>query len=53
MILYTVGHSNRTLDELIELLLEYKIGLLVDVRRWPKSRKFPHFNKENLEKQPI
>lgn len=47
-ILYTIGHSTRELDSFMELLLQNNIAILVDVRRFPGSRKFPHFNKERL-----
>lgn len=46
--LYTIGHSTREIDSFIELLHLNKIAVLVDVRRFPGSRKFPHFNKEAL-----
>jgi uncharacterized protein (DUF488 family) len=49
MRIYTLGHSTRSLEEFIEILKTFDIGLVVDVRRFPGSRKFPHFNKENLE----
>ncbi|AAY80579.1 DUF488 family protein [Sulfolobus acidocaldarius] len=45
---YTIGHSNRTISEFLNLLSAYKIEVLIDVRRWPRSKSFPHFNKENL-----
>lgn len=47
--IYTIGHSTRDLKEFIDLLLTYKIELLVDVRNFPGSRKYPHFSKESLE----
>ena len=47
--IWTIGHSTRSLDELLSLLKAYSIELLVDVRSLPGSRKFPYFNKENLE----
>ncbi len=47
--IYTIGHSNRSLKEFIDLFKTYKIETLVDVRRWPKSTKFSHFNREVLE----
>ena len=47
--IWTIGHSTRTFKEFYELLAESGIGVLVDVRRFPGSRKFPHFSKENLE----
>ena len=50
MEIYTIGHSNRTFKEFLEVLEAYKIKILVDIRRFPISKKFPHFNKENLEK---
>jgi uncharacterized protein (DUF488 family) len=47
--LYTIGHSTRTLDELIEALQAHSIGTLVDIRSIPMSRRLPHFNRESLE----
>ncbi|HLW14487.1 MAG TPA: DUF488 domain-containing protein [Flavobacteriaceae bacterium] len=46
--LFTIGHSTRDIKSFIELLLQNKIAVLVDVRRFPVSKKFPHFNKERL-----
>ena len=40
---YTVGHSTRAIQELLELLNESGVRLLVDVRRYPASRRYPHF----------
>jgi len=48
--LYTIGHSTRTLDELIEALHAHKIETLADIRTYPMSRRLPHFNRESLEK---
>jgi uncharacterized protein (DUF488 family) len=48
-ILYTIGHSTRTLDELIEVLKAHSIQTLVDIRSFPVSRRLPYFNRENLE----
>jgi uncharacterized protein (DUF488 family) len=42
--IWTIGHSTRTIEEFIELLHQNKIEMLVDVRHFPASRKFPHFN---------
>lgn len=47
--LWTIGHSNRSLDELLSLLAGAEIELLADVRRYPGSRKHPHFNRDALE----
>lgn len=49
-ILYTIGHSTRTLDEFLEVLQAHSIQTLVDIRSFPMSRRLPHFNRESLEK---
>jgi len=48
--LYTVGHSTRSLEELIAALHAHSIQTLVDIRSFPMSRRLPHFNRESLEK---
>jgi uncharacterized protein (DUF488 family) len=48
--LYTIGHSTRSLDELVEALQAHSIQTLVDIRSFPMSRRLPHFNRESLEK---
>ena len=48
--LYTIGHSTRSLDELIETLQAHEIETLVDIRAFPMSRRLPYFNRESLEK---
>jgi len=48
--IYTVGHSNRSLEEFIALMRNHKIQVVADVRRFPRSRLNPQFNRENLEK---
>ena len=45
---WTVGHSTRALAEFLDLLAENDIRVLVDVRSYPGSRKFPHFNREAI-----
>ena len=47
--IWTIGHSTRSQEEFIQLLQSFQIELLVDVRRYPGSRKYPHFNKEHME----
>ena len=47
--LYTIGHSTRTLDELVAALKAHGVGTLVDIRAFPMSRRLPHFNRESLE----
>ena len=46
--LWTIGHSTRSIDEFLELLGVFRIGSLVDVRSFPGSRRYPHFNREIL-----
>ena len=46
---FTIGHSTRTLAELAGLLREHEVRLLVDVRRIPRSRTNPHFDRAALE----
>jgi len=48
--LYTIGHSTRTLDEMIAALRAHSIATLADIRSFPMSRRLPHFNRELLEK---
>jgi len=45
---YTIGHSTRSADEFNEILSAHKIKNLVDVRSFPGSRRYPHFNQANL-----
>ena len=47
-IIYTIGHSTHTLEDFIAMLKSFEIELLADIRSYPGSRKFPHFNKEIL-----
>ena len=42
--IYTIGHSNLSFEQFVSLLKEHKIDLVIDIRRYPSSRKFPHFN---------
>jgi uncharacterized protein (DUF488 family) len=46
--IYTVGHSTRTLEELVALLRREGVQHLADVRAFPASRRFPHFNRDAL-----
>lgn len=47
--IWTIGHSTHTLEELIAMLYSFEIKIVADIRSFPGSRKFPQFNKENLE----
>jgi uncharacterized protein (DUF488 family) len=49
--LFTIGHSTRSLDELMEVLRAHGVTRLVDIRSFPMSRRLPHFNRENLERE--
>jgi uncharacterized protein (DUF488 family) len=48
-VLYTIGHSTRSLDELISALRAHQIQTLVDIRAFPMSRRLPQFNRDSLE----
>src|SRR5207237_5448256 len=49
--IYTVGHSTRTLDELVEILRAHGVEAIADVRRFAGSRRLPHFNADNLARE--
>jgi uncharacterized protein (DUF488 family) len=46
--LYTIGHSTRSVDELIDILRAWQITRLVDIRTIPRSRTNPQFNADVL-----
>lgn len=46
--IYTIGHSTRTLEALIEALKAHGVRTLVDIRTVPRSRHVPQFNREEL-----
>jgi uncharacterized protein (DUF488 family) len=46
--IWTIGHSTHPLDEFIAMLKAFRIEMLVDIRSFPGSRRYPHFNKEAL-----
>lgn len=47
--IWTIGHSNRSINVFLELLKEFGIQVLVDVRSFPTS-KVEHFKRENMER---
>lgn len=49
MQIYTIGHSNHTQEEFLDLLTQAKIEVLVDVRSNPNSRWAPFANRDNLK----
>lgn len=46
----TIGHSNRSIEEFIDLLIAHGVDLLIDIRTVPKSRHNPQFNVDELPK---
>jgi uncharacterized protein (DUF488 family) len=50
-VIYTIGHSTRSFDELVAALQGHGITTLVDIRAFPMSRRLPHFNRESLERE--
>jgi len=46
--IWTIGHSTRTLEEFLGLLVEYRIEAIADVRRFPGSRRYPYFASDAL-----
>ena len=48
MKIWTVGHSTRSGEEFSEILSSHKVEVLVDVRTFPGSRRYPQFNKAEL-----
>jgi len=48
-VLWTIGHSNRSIEQIVALLKEHKIEALVDIRSFPTS-KIEHFKKEEMER---
>ena len=49
--IWTVGHSTHTADEFVEILLKHEVAMLVDVRSFPGSRRYPHFSREALMRE--
>ncbi len=47
---FTIGHSTRTFDELVQILRSFEIGVLVDIRTVPRSRHNPQFNIDALRR---
>ena len=45
--IWTVGHSTLPLQEFLDLVRD--VDVLADVRRFPASRRHPHFSRESLE----
>lgn len=48
-VIHTIGHSTRDFDDVVSMLRSNGITQLVDVRSFPSSRKFPQWNRENIQ----
>ena len=49
--IYTIGHSTHSIDSFFKMLESFEIKTLADVRSFPASRRYPHFNKEQLSNE--
>ena len=47
-VIWTIGHSTRTFDEFASMLAAFQINHLIDIRRFPGSKRFPQYNKDLL-----
>jgi uncharacterized protein (DUF488 family) len=47
--IYTIGHSNHSLETFLNLLRDLRIDVVVDIRSKPNSQVAPHFNRKQLE----
>jgi uncharacterized protein (DUF488 family) len=50
ILIYTIGHSNRSWQDFVALLKEFEVRIVADIRSLPGSKKFPHFDRENMER---
>ena len=46
--IWTIGHSNKSADDFLSLLASHRIEWVADVRRFPRSRRHPHFGIDSL-----
>ncbi len=46
--IWTIGHSTHSLEMFIAMLQSFNIEMVADIRSYPGSRRYPHFNKEAL-----
>ena len=47
---WTIGHSTRPIGEILDLLSEFGIEAIADVRRYPGSRRQPQYARENFSR---
>jgi len=48
-LVWTIGHSTRTIGHFVAILKSFQIEIVADIRSFPGSKRYPHFNKEALE----
>jgi uncharacterized protein (DUF488 family) len=48
LVIFTIGHSTHSQDQFLALLAQHQVEALADIRRYPGSRKHPHFSRDNL-----
>jgi uncharacterized protein (DUF488 family) len=48
--IFTIGHSTHPIEEFLALLSQHEILALVDVRSYPTSKRWPHFNQDELQR---
>ncbi len=46
--IWTIGHSTHPLETFLSMLKSFNIEMIADIRTFPGSRRYPHFNKETL-----
>ncbi len=51
MILYTIGHSSLAMERFLDLLSAHGVAHVIDVRRFPMSRRYPQFSREFLKRE--
>ena len=49
--IFSIGHSNRVLGELVSILKHYGIEALADIRSYPRSKRNTQFDRESLERE--
>ena len=49
-LIFTIGHSTHPIEDFLALLSQHEIKLLADVRSYPSSKRWPHFNQEELSR---
>ena len=48
LVVFTIGHSTRTIEDFIRLLNAHRVQRVIDVRTIPRSRHNPQFNRDQL-----